>query len=255
MKQLIIRADDLGICEAVNYGIEKTVKEGLVRSVGLMPNMPAALHGYNLIKDVEGVCIGQHTNVCLGKPLADPSLIPSLLDENGNLKSSRMYRAAFKQGQEIAKVDELVIEIEAQYHRFLEIVGHKPGYFEAHAVASNNLFAALKIVAEKYDLKLLEMSFIDPIGKFNGQPFGQCTMDSMSDNYVPFETLKREVGKMEEDMPYMFVCHPGYLDDFLLNNSSLTINRTKEVTMLINPATKEWLDDQDLKLINYDEIA
>lgn len=45
MIDLIIRADDVGYSEAVNYGIEKTVKQGLIGSVGLMPNMPAAAHG------------------------------------------------------------------------------------------------------------------------------------------------------------------------------------------------------------------
>lgn len=45
MKKLIIRADDLGYSEAVNRGIEKTVREGVVRSVGLMPNMPTAASG------------------------------------------------------------------------------------------------------------------------------------------------------------------------------------------------------------------
>ena len=48
--QLIVRADDIGYSEAVNYGIEKSVKEGIVRSAGLMPNMPAAAHGLKLLE-------------------------------------------------------------------------------------------------------------------------------------------------------------------------------------------------------------
>ena len=30
MKKILLRADDLGYSEAVNYGIEKSVKEGLL---------------------------------------------------------------------------------------------------------------------------------------------------------------------------------------------------------------------------------
>ena len=92
--RLIVRADDLGYSEAVNYGIEKSIKDGIVHSVGLMPNMPAAAHGLRLLEGT-GVCIGQHTNLCLGKPCADPSLIPGLLDENGNLKRSRRRNRPF----------------------------------------------------------------------------------------------------------------------------------------------------------------
>ena len=35
-KRLLVRADDLGFSEAVNYGIERTLHTGIVRSVGVM---------------------------------------------------------------------------------------------------------------------------------------------------------------------------------------------------------------------------
>ncbi len=253
MIKLVIRADDLGHCEAINYGIEKTVKEGLIKSVGLMPNMPAAEHGLRLLEGT-GVCIGQHTNVCLGKPCADPRLIPSLLDENGNLKSSKAYRAAFKEGREIAELEELVIEIEAQYHRFVELVGRDPDYFEAHAVMSGNLSKALEIVAEKYNLPYCDISPIDTTGTFNGKQIASCTMGSMTQDYDPVQCLKEAVAGANPDVPNIFVCHPGYVDASLLRNSSLTLNRTKEVEMLCDPAVREWLAGQGVELLTYRDI-
>ncbi len=65
MKQLLIRADDIGYSYAVNLGIARSINEGLVRSAGLMPNMPEAERGWSLVADV-GIAVGQHTNVCLG---------------------------------------------------------------------------------------------------------------------------------------------------------------------------------------------
>lgn len=250
--QLIIRADDIGYSEAVNYGIEKSVKEGLIRSAGLMPNMPAAEHGLKLLEGT-GICIGQHTNLCLGKPCADPKLIPSLLDGNGNLKSSRTYREAWAKGEEFTVLDEMVLEIEAQYARFKELVGHEPGYFEGHAVMSKNLFKGLEIVAQRHGLKHMP-SFPDGEAIFNGKPIAMCPMDSMKPDYDPFETLKKAVAGARTDMPNVFVCHPGYLDDFILKNSSLTVNRTKEVAMLCDPAVKAWLEDQGVELITYDDV-
>lgn len=250
--QLIIRADDIGYSEAVNYGIEKSVKDGLIRSAGLMPNMPAAAHGLRLLEGT-GICIGQHTNLCLGKPCADPKLIPGLLDENGNLKSSKTYRAAWQRGEEIAPLEEFVIEIEAQYARFKELVGHEPGYFEGHAVMSKNLFKGLEIVAQRHGLKHMP-SFPDGEATFNGKPIAMCPMDSMNPDYDPFETLKKGVAGLKPGVPSVFVCHPGYLDDFILNNSSLTVNRTKEVAMLCDPAVKAWLEDQGVELITYDDV-
>lgn len=253
MIQLIIRADDIGYSEAVNYGIEKSVKEGLIGSAGLMPNMPAAAHGLKLLEGT-GVCLGQHTNICLGKPCADPAKIPSLLDENGNLKSSRAYREAFKAGQEFTVLEEMVLEVEAQYFRFKELTGREPEYFEAHAVVSRNLNQALQIVAEKYGLPLNEMTPMDKVGRFKGKPIAAAPMGSMAPDYDPWKCLKDAVKAAPKDMPTVFVCHPGYLDDYLLHHSSLTINRTREVAMLCDPAVRQWLDGQGVQRITYRDV-
>ncbi len=253
MIKLVIRADDIGYCEAVNYGIYKSVKDGLISSAGLMPNMPYAKHGLDLLEGLK-VAIGQHTNVCLGKPCADPALIPSLLDENGNFKSSRTYREAFKKGEEFVVTEEAVIEIEAQYEKFKELVGKEPSYFEAHAVMSANLNKALEIVAEKYGLAQQTVSWTGP-AEFNKKPCMMLPMGSMAPDYDPFECLKKGVlENAREDMPNVFVCHPGYIDDYLLKNSSLTLNRAKEVAMLCDPAVREWLEAQDVELVSYDDI-
>ena len=250
--KLIIRADDLGYSEAVNYGIEKSVKDGIVRSVGLMPNMPTAAHGLKLLQGT-GICMGQHTNLCLGKPCADPRRIPSLLDENGNLKNSKIYREAQKSGKEVAPLEEFIIEIEAQYRRFRELTGHEPGYFEAHAVISKNLYKGLEIVAERYGLKYF---FMNPDGSsaFCGKPVSLCPMGSMTPDYNPWQCLQDAVRGADRKIPAVYICHPGYLDDYLLRNSSLTINRTKEVVMLCDPAMKSWLDKHDVEIVSYGDL-
>lgn len=253
MLRFIIRADDVGYSEAVNYGIEKTVREGLVRSVGLMPNMPAAAHGLRLLAGT-GVCIGQHTNVCLGTPCADPAAIPSLVGPDGQFKSSKTYRAAFAKGEDFVVTDEAVLEIEAQYLRLKELTGQEPGYFEAHAVASPNLYKALAIVAERYRLKFNDMSPMDPLGRFDGKPVAACKMGSMAPDYDPTQCLKEAVDAAYPDRPNVFVCHPGYLDAYLLRTSSLTVNRTKEVEMLCDPAVRDWLSAKGVQLVSYDEI-
>ena len=37
--KILIRADDVGYSRAVNYGIADSVWNGIIRSVGIMPNM------------------------------------------------------------------------------------------------------------------------------------------------------------------------------------------------------------------------
>ena len=40
MKKIMVRADDLGFSKAINYGIYETLKNGVIRNIGFMVNMP-----------------------------------------------------------------------------------------------------------------------------------------------------------------------------------------------------------------------
>ena len=42
MKRCLVKADDYGFTEAISLGILKAYREGIVRSTGVMVNMPAA---------------------------------------------------------------------------------------------------------------------------------------------------------------------------------------------------------------------
>ncbi len=250
MKKILIRADDLGFSEGINYGIEKSVKQGIIKSVGVMVNMPATIHGLNLLKG-ENVCLGLHTNICVGKPLTNPKLIPSICDENGNFKSSKIYRS---KKEDFVSLEEVILEIEAQYQRFVELVGEKPHYFEGHAVMSDNFFKGLEIVAKRHNCHYLPVSFTEPI-KFKNTTL-HISMDSMKPNYDPFESLKKATNEeYGENEMCMFVCHPGYLDAYILNVSSLLIPRTLEVEMASSHETKKWLKENDIQVVTYDDLV
>lgn len=258
MKQLLIRADDIGYSYAVNLGIARTVYEGLVRSVGLMPNMPEAARGWQWVMDAN-IAFGMHTNLCLGTPCAYPSQIPSLVDKNGQFKSSREYRAAWAEGREFAAYDELVIEIEAQLASFRTITGKDPDYFEAHAIMSKNVFAAIHDVATAYGFREQTVpenfDFSKP-AYVGAKPCRMAGPDmGPSEGYDPWSALKEIVRGMADDETTVCVFHPGYLDAFILDNSSLTTNRTRNVDMLIDPAMREWLEAQpDLRLVDYRDL-
>lgn len=64
MKRLLIRADDLGYSEGINCGIAAAVAAGLVRSVGVMTNMPAAVHGLGLLYGRPALSRAAHQHLC-----------------------------------------------------------------------------------------------------------------------------------------------------------------------------------------------
>lgn len=247
MKRLLIRADDLGFSEGINYGIEKTVKEGLIKTVGIMTNMPAAAHGVSLLQG-EKVCFGQHTNICVGRPLTDPGLIPSITNKDGEFKSSKEFRNA---KEDFVVLDEVILEIEAQYKRFVELTGEEPHYFEGHAVASRNFFKGLEIVAERHNLRYLGMNFSSQEVTFGDKKL-YLHMESMKPGYDPFNALKQV--NYHEDGVDMFVCHPGYLDAYILKKSSLTTPRPLEVEMVCSSEARQWVEENHIQLVTYDDI-
>lgn len=254
MKNLIIRADDLGYSKGVNYGIYESIKNGIINNVGVMVNMADTKHGLNLLKDFD-IDIGMHTVICAGKPISDPNLIPSLVTEDGHFKSSKTYRQT---DHDLVNLDEVVIEIEAQYQYFLKLVGKKPAYFEAHAVYSNNLLKGLKIVADKYDLPLLPFDLnLDPVN-FKKNTTITSFMDSMKPNYNPYITFNNAIDFTKNcpinNVP-MMVCHPGFLDQSILNQSSLTLPRPQEVAFLCDSKTRFQVIDKNIHLVRYSELS
>lgn len=255
MKRLLIRADDLGFSDGVNCGIAATVAAGLVRSVGVMTNMPEAASGLARIADYQ-VCLGQHTNISTGKPLTDPARIPSLVDDQGNFKSSRAYREAAQRGEDLVALDDVVLEIEAQYEQFRELTGQEPGYFEGHAVASPAFFKGLELVAARHHVPYFPMGKPGEAVDFCGTTvWPYMPHDFAAYEADPFAGLRDCVDNAHEGACDLMVFHPGYLDACLVDHSSMTTPRMREAAMLCDPATAAWLHAQDIELVTYGDLA
>lgn len=248
MKQLLIRADDLGFSEAVNYGIARTVQRGIIGSVGVMVNMDATEHAVALFREIP-CCLGLHCNVSVGRPLCPPDQVPTLVGPDGEFRSSRDYRNA---AEEFASVEDFIRELTAQYRRFAALFGRQPAYFEAHAVESKNLAVALERVAAEYGL-FYQPSFSD--FTLGGTYVTNTRMHSMEPGYDARAALRQELSACEDGGCYLYVCHPGYLDDYLLRHTSLTTARADEVEMLCDPATRQWLAEHDFVLVSYETLT
>ena len=248
MKKILVRADDLGYCEAFNYGLARAVKSGIVRSVGVMANMEWAEHGVRLL-DGTDVTFTQHAVISQGRPITDPKLIPSLVTETGEFKSNAVYRAA---KEDFVVLEEAVMEIEAQFLRLTEWIGKKPFMVEGHAVPSMNFNKAMAIVAEKYGVETMKFG---PDGVKIGNTRMKFSMDSGNADYNPFESFKKAVMQpMEEDEAALMVLHPGYVDQYVLTTSYITVQRALEVAFATNPEVPKWCAENDVKLLTYADL-
>ena len=57
-----------------------------------------------------------------------------------------------------------------------------------------------------------------------------------------------------DDEAMLMVLHPGYVDEYVLNTSYITTQRALEVAMAINPETKKWCEENDVKLLTYADL-
>ncbi len=250
MAKLLIRADDLGYCEAVNYGLARAVKDGIVRCVGVMPNMEWAEHGVRLLDGCD-VTFTVHANISQGRPITDPKLIPSLVQENGEFKDKNVYRSA---REDFVVLEEVVMEVEAQYLRLAELIGKKPFMVEGHAVPSANFFKAMAIVARKYGVEYSKMDFATGRACV-GSTYLKMSMDSGNPDYNPFESLKKAVQQpLAENEAVMMVLHPGYVDEYVYETSYITRQRGQEVAMAIDPEVPKWCRENGIQLLTYADL-
>lgn len=246
--KLIMRADDLGISEGVNYGILSTLERGTITCVGLMTNMPKAQHGFELVKSFN-ISLGLHANICSGTPVSKPYKIPTLVDKNGQFYSSKVINS--RQHDSISII-ECEIELEAQLDKFTEITGRTPDYFEGHAVFSNNFITALHNVAKQRQL-FLDMPGFDPNWEQQTGIYslGMQPITASGGIYDPKQYFTNSLEKMKANGCSIAVFHPGFIDKFLLDNSSYTTIRTIEQDFLCSTWLQQFLSENSIELVNF----
>lgn len=254
--KLLVKADDYGFTEGINLGIIKSHKDGIVTSTALMTNMPAAVHGVKLIKDYPALCLGQHTNFVIGRPVSDPKDVPSLVEADGNFISSKKSREKIAQGIDpIPNYEEAFKEAEAQTMKFYELTGRLPEYLEGHAIGSPTLAKVYNALAKKYGL--VHVSHGD--ASLN---YGITKAPVRAESIYPWyeKGLSPETfftsgdSKVLEKEFALVVVHPGYLDKEIFDMSSFTKVRVWDIYAVTHPDTLKWVKDNNIELVSYRDI-
>lgn len=258
MHRVIINADDFGMSEAYNLGVIKSYRDGVVSSTSLMVNMDAAEHAVALTRDYPDLFIGQHTNFTIGKPCADPSKIPSMVDENGNFYRSGEYRS----GKRSFIYEEVKIETIAQMRRFKELTGHYPEHIEGHAVGSKVIDQVFYDIAKEYGIHASLISGLkDEIEPLSGYVelttvFSPETADIINHGCRVENFLNDDFGilKADENKVVEMHFHPGFIDQFILDNTTLTLPRCRDLAALCDSQTAKWIKENNIKLLSFGDL-
>jgi len=256
--KVIFRADDVGYTYTHNIGTFKAVDEGVVTSLDVMLDCPGLEDACEKIKERPWLSLGWHTHFW-GRPALDPSEVPSMVNEEGKFKW-RKDRSAVK----TVVYEEALKECRAQIERFARLTGRVPD--TCGGQPDTPLGKAILAVCDEYHIAYNFMQgegwggkplpckeeYLDKnISEWTAKGMGFTKTLNVVDfpDYHPADAIMAM--PIEENRIWMRSQHPGFLDDYVLNESSCTIPRVRDVDALCDPRVRQWIKDNRIELVNF----
>jgi hypothetical protein len=155
---LLINADDLGMCHAVNDAIMRSLRDGVVTSCSIMAPCAWALHALTWLQSAPEVPVGVHLTAVSEQPtyrwgpIISRTDVPSLVDDAGYFYPESRITAF------LARVD--VAELEREFRAQIERVvgaGVQPTHLDSHCgihIRRDDIFAMTLGLAQEYGVAL-----------------------------------------------------------------------------------------------------
>ena len=251
-KKLVVVADDFGWTEAINQGILRTYKEGIVTEISFMLKAPAVDHAAELIKKHKLKNVGIHMTLTDRK--------------NYGKQFGRKDYIKFFKNKSYKEVRDIALN---EIEMFYKVVGKKP----THITTQYGIHGNLKLLES-----LLEYA------KQNGIPARiprENIQGAFNQNYAAEIMLRRSgvkstdhgfvhvVGtdliKIEQDFledlrtvkkgeSAEMITHPGYFDESILKLSSLNYGRARDLVMCIDPDFRKQIEELGFKIVGYSDL-
>jgi len=127
--RLIVSADDFGLSQGVNRGIEEVFEAGGLSATGVMAATPGAEEITELARRHPDLDIGLHVNLTYGAPVLDPARVPSLVNGDGLLLDDGELLARLLRRR--VSADQVRAEVTAQF-ALLRSFGVEPTHWDSH---------------------------------------------------------------------------------------------------------------------------
>jgi Uncharacterized protein conserved in bacteria len=250
MKKIIINADDFGITKGVSLGILDSMEKGVVTETTAMANGWYIEEALNEAKKRGISNIGIHLTLSWGKPILPKEEVSSIVDENGNF-----YRRV--ENVKEPNFNEVEKELRAQINKLLSL-GLKPTHLDAHHhffVVSKELTDIVIKLAKEMNIPLRCVYSKDyPYYIEKGvRTTNNTSIDFYGDNTTE-EFLIKLLENTAEDETLEVMCHPAYVDEDLIKATSYNTNRAKEFEVLTSGSISEYIKNNGIKLIGFNEI-
>lgn len=247
---VIVNADDFGLSRGINLGIIDAHRRGIVTSTTIMPNAPDYEFAIEQSKKNPKLGIGVHLTLTFGEPLLSRN--NSLTDCDGKFHNLNYYiEEDFTINNE-----ELFLEWDAQIQKVIQSgikISHLDSHHHVHSYGDNKI--VFEKLAKKYNLPVRKNYSMNPkilTPQRTEMNFDQASLVSESMMRPYYNNL------MEDILNYSsteIICHPGYLDKYILENSSFTNGRTFSLHTLIHSQFAQNLkNNPNVKLATFHDL-
>jgi hopanoid biosynthesis associated protein HpnK len=270
--RLIVNADDFGSSAAVNRGVERACREGVVTSASLMAGGPAYDDALARLDDLAEMGVGVHLTLTGGLAVLERGAAPTLVGPGRTLpKDAAAFVRAFFSGK-ISPAD-VRAELRAQVAR-ISAAGVRVTHLDGHQHLHNlpGVAAVVIELAREFGIRAVRLSRcrLRPLGRrwlerqlalrLFAEAFGARARRAglkMPDGLegqewagvLTAERVSAIVARLEAGT-WELMCHPaapdpgdaGYADGY---------DRAGELAALTAPAVRAALQERGVRLINY----
>jgi predicted glycoside hydrolase/deacetylase ChbG (UPF0249 family) len=243
LRRLIINADDLGYDPAVDAGLLRAMRQGLVSSATLMVNSP---YSAEAARAARGLSVGLHLNLARWRPLT-VGFSPSHLGADGAFAEAKA-----------ASLPEAVVEGEAraQLEHAAQLLGKRPTHLDVHKHLHRHqaILRAVAVVARAEGLPVraldeemrafLRAQGVATPGHFVGEAGALA--------YWTQERFLTELAALKEGTTE-WMCHPGEPPTQLV--SGYSSQRRVELDTFTSEEAREALELSGVVLTDFAALA
>ncbi len=277
-RQVIINADDFGLCSGVNQAVAQAHTNGVLTSATIMANMPAAAEAVKIAKKLPDLGVGVHLNLFEGKALSEDKGIECLLNADGGFAFSpgklsllSVCRPKFRNA--------IRTELSAQIQWVIDN-GIKPTHLDSHKhihsfppifpivceLARRFEIAAIRFTFEPKNISAMPWPLSSEVGRKNAKTVRIMAKINRIQNsdFLKTDVLLgvTHIGKIDVNFFKAValynsaaitevMTHPGLEDGLDPEKATLLHQRKGEFQALCSERTKQYFKDGRVKLVHY----
>jgi len=278
MLRLIVHADDFGLSEAINDGILRSHREGILTATSLMANGDAFDHAVELCRRSPALDVGVHLTLVEERPLLDPDAVSSLVGADGRFhRHATVLARRYFSGR--LCLDQVRKELDAQIRLVLSR-GIRPTHLDSHQHAHMlpHLLRVVTELAREHDIPHVRYPAEKPTWYMVTTPyrarralellgmsalclFGRRAPVRRTDHFVGFyfggdlgtHNLRLIINSLPRTGTCELMCHPG-LPDPETRHAHWGYHWQEEFEALVDPAIAVLIRSRDIALISFRDL-